>query len=1243
MEKPDYLSPIIEVIQSYNLIDLLAKVGALQLYPENANHSIRLEAFSHAINCIKYEPNRPIITRHRLFRLCNEPPLGNSYIQSQEDPTPNAFTEAFTFFGGSYIVFPGQLSDPTFILQHLNAAIFLSNKFKPHKYFRNKIYGMNRSLLELSDIIATRAGLARNMPPKPVSEKIYIPIDIDTKKNAVVFSSHELGDILDSLGLNYSALEPFIEPFGKLYADSYSFQNSPLHSQPIIRFENDFIVSEPWILLASLRHHILLSAKEFGVLDLLVEEFQTAILHTVGSSLDRLGHKQIPRALKEADIKISVRESLWSLDTDKILYAAVITDNFTDYVGDELFEDHINFEEGEILDKHLTNVEQQIRKDAINLGDIFFLLINAGIGRSQIIGLQLDKLKQEPIVLMLSASDLEIISLLYISDYLVLYKFAKAQQSIRKTTEVFSWSTLDEFEIYRKNECSYYLDDGPRPSLINIAPGSERELKLEVLQKLDIHAVPMFESSGWVEVANVYHVLSCPIYTPINFYSNQIGFFVELLPVSFWVVAKIEVNQFEKHPDLPNPGIFVDLISYWIWQFGNELSKCLTGVDFDFPIVIDVKIDETEEWAQSKKNKQNNSPLSINIVSEYKIQITVKPAIIEMLSTADNFGELQVIKLVLHGFSDLLNSDGWIEQSIELTNLIPQFIEEQRSNPRKKKVIAINPNLIPTLLPGNLISFRKVQEADRSELLDDAGKHLQDEHHLVEGVIPKEQHVNILNSIVGYYFNKLSNIISNLNSEHLLDFLVTHYEAIISERINRHITIATQLACFSSVQELTQQLVEQLPEIDDAAISCRFLIEYVVVQPPKGKNPISLVVYDQMMALASEIISRGNQSDFAKYGLFDFDFNLLASGRLGFNRSLFNKRINTYQNARSKIEIIEAGENFPRWWKEKAIIDPNDYPPRVKELNLAFKAEFGLVFTDISRFISELGDLSMSMESSQLKIMELNALVAQMSDILDWCPEKVLSIINFLSLSPRDKFLEPLHPFNKADIYPWRMSRGLSYMRRPLLIVVKNEQTTVCWGVRHLFASLDYLLQATVSGRLQDRFQSKKMQEFLGKISTNEGEEFNNKVYQFIASLPGVIVSKKVKKVCGKRIGSPGNDFGDLDVLAFFTKSRTIAIIECKDLEIARNAIEMSREMEALFIGNAHSESTIVKHMRRVDWVKSNIYLVLESYGIKDNKKWKIAPLLVVSSEMITPHFYNAPVPVFSFSQFVSNYLPKHN
>jgi len=182
MKNFDYLPEIIESIKPYDPIDMLAKVAVLQLYPENASQSIRIEALAHAINCIPYLPGKPKVSRHKFSQILNEPPLGKGDIQSQEDPASNAFTEAFTFFGGSYIVFPGQISESTFILKNLNHAIFLSEEFIPYKDFRNRIYAMNLGILAISDMMARGMGLKRNMLPIMRSRSIYVPNDIDQKQ-----------------------------------------------------------------------------------------------------------------------------------------------------------------------------------------------------------------------------------------------------------------------------------------------------------------------------------------------------------------------------------------------------------------------------------------------------------------------------------------------------------------------------------------------------------------------------------------------------------------------------------------------------------------------------------------------------------------------------------------------------------------------------------------------------------------------------------------------------------------------------------------------------------------------------------------------------------------------------------------------------------------------------------------------------------------------------------------------------
>lgn len=1218
---------------------MLAKVAILQLYPENASQSIRIEALAHAINCIPYIPGKPKVSRHKLSQILNEPPLGKGDIQSQEDPASNAFTEAFTFFGGSYIVFPGQISEPTFNLKNLNHAIFHSEEFFSHKDFRKKIYAMNLGILALSNILAHRMGLERNMLPVIKSRSIYVPNDIDQKTSIVTFPLAELEELLDSFKIGYKAIEPFIQDFGLLSSDSYSFQNSPLHSRPLIRFEDQIIVAEPWMLLATLRQHILLVAKEYNLLDLLFTAYTTIVLHSIDSSLHRLGYKETGYKFDQPKLDIEIQESVWYLDTDKALYVAAVFDDFRDFVGDEVFEVQNDRNQGEIIDDRLSSVEQKLYADAINLGGVFYLIIQVGIGRSTVMGLNFDKTNKKAIATVLSANELNILSVLFPSDRFLLYKFAKAQQAILDSTKVIAWSALDEFSIYRDNHFSFYLSDDARPTLINIAPGSGLGIIKEYLDKVDIHAVRSYRSNGWFEVENYYRHRSCPIFTPINFNPSEIALVVELPNTTIWVTANVDYEKESRISEKQNPFAFVDIISYWLWQFYIICPDCFSQINLDNPLHFEVLINQENNEDESIKK----TPLVATCFpSNNKMEIHISPEVVNLINTPDNSGELEIVNYVLRGLSVLLTTNGWTEQAGKIQDQLHNFIELEKSSPRKKKVLSIDPSINPTMLPGNPITFRKIQEADTSNVLDDEGDFIKREFQLSPGPIPNSQHVFTLNKIVEFLFMKLASMIDDLYPEHLLDFLVTHYEAIIFQRSNRRLTIPTQLACFSSSKELVEQLIEELPEIDDAALSCRFLIEYVVAQPPTGKNPISFEVYDQLMALSSEIIARANQSDMAKYGLFNFDFAFLESGRLGFNRSEFNSKVNTFQNHRSADEIYHAGDNFARWWKERPEIEPKDFPLEVKELNQAFEAEFGIMFSDLTLLISELGNLSLDVSQAQYKTMEFSTLVEQLSKTLHWNQDKTLKIVNFLSLEPRDEFLNPPNPFLKTDVYPWRMSRGLSYLRRPLLIVINNGYKNVCWGVRHLFASSDYLLQAVVSGRLQDRYISRAMQDFIGKNSTKKGEEFNQRVFDSCALIPGVISRKKVKAISGKRIGYPDKDLGDIDVMAFFPNKRIIAVIECKDLGIARNAIEMSHELEVLFTGNSKKEATITKHKKRSEWIKDNLPSVLDSVGIHDKTKWKVEPILVVGSEMMTSAFHKSTIPVYQVDRFISEYLSRY-
>ena len=85
------------------------------------------------------------------------------------------------------------------------------------------------------------------------------------------------------------------------------------------------------------------------------------------------------------------------------------------------------------------------------------------------------------------------------------------------------------------------------------------------------------------------------------------------------------------------------------------------------------------------------------------------------------------------------------------------------------------------------------------------------------GKIHPNDVVKILNTGVSFIFEKLEKLVASLSSKYLLEFLIGHHEAIVTERAFRQINIPTQLACFMDSEELTKQLVEHMPKLAEAA------------------------------------------------------------------------------------------------------------------------------------------------------------------------------------------------------------------------------------------------------------------------------------------------------------------------------------------------------------------------------------------------------------------------------------------
>ena len=106
---------------------------------------------------------------------------------------------------------------------------------------------------------------------------------------------------------------------------------------------------------------------------------------------------------------------------------------------------------------------------------------------------------------------------------------------------------------------------------------------------------------------------------------------------------------------------------------------------------------------------------------------------------------------------------------------------------------------------------------------------------------------------------------------------------------------------------------------------------------------MSAAVYERLLALASEIIQVGFQSDVIHLGLSDAKLSLLPSGRLGRNFDSYEEASRIFMASYAAHDVARAGERFGRTRPQER------KPPSVlmTELDSASRAEFGHTVTEI--------------------------------------------------------------------------------------------------------------------------------------------------------------------------------------------------------------------------------------------------------------------------------------------------------
>lgn len=1201
---PDLVRPAAE-LQAYDQLDLFQRLAVMNLMTENASNSCRLDLAASAL--LTLEPRSEpgfVVSDHRWTKWFKSTPVSSDWVRRAEDPCCNPFVDEIAFFGGSYRLMPGQMPESSHSLRALLRAIFANgDDLAPlSEEFLSEAHDATLLALTLSDRCIRPLGDPSALHPRTSpSQTLFQPPrgQLERLRPAVTISDEELGHLAGRLRIGTRAFDALISLRGTDIAVSSDLEQLPVYDAPFVRVRANVVVLAPSSIPMALTRHLVRLAVAAGQSDALAARFRRVVFENVMDSLDLLGSRLMtsPHAVD----RMPGIAADFSLDTDKLLTVLVLSDPLS--VPFSVSEQWERTDLGERINDWIA--EQEVLATARSgLNGLAILVVIASPCRSQMVGLSASRFAR---TLLLTAEALEVIAQSEPGHQLLLWQYADSSERIREHARVFSFDPLDEFSYWRNNRYSYYSSDDGVPNAIMIDPGTAMALRTEARERSGRRGILASDGVSIAEVIR-FHGPDVPVFAIRPEPGRPLEIAVDQLAIPLWVrVPRPLENSDTNHAHLLYG--LADFASYWLWQFTSFLTPRLQRLGRTHDVfILDIVIAHPELWA---KDGNSGRPLEIS-PSEHGITATFYPGAVDLFYRGDNSGERVLVRQLLQAIDTISFDDPSTRSTEEELDLaIDRFAP---LGPKKKMPVFRN-ELALMLNEHGLPRYRPLQMAVLDAWRDQEWP-LLERLGLSEGVVPRAQRVSTLNALVDELFGVFERLVASLNPDRLLDWLIAQDERLAQRQRHTEQMLPAQIECFGSAPAMLERLRREGPELATTAISHRFLIEYVVAQPPAGPRPFSVGTYDELIALAAYLVGTALDSDAIRYDLADTQIRVLPSHRLGRSVTSYSNAIANFLDRTNAAQIEYAQTKFASHWDAPGINSQGDPPIGLEEFSAATRAEFGLSLQDVADFLSVLVAIGET-QDGVVKRMPLAELRPVIESELQWPATQLDAAFALLTQRPRDSFLNVPSGFLMRDVFPWRFGRRLSYLMRPLLI--RNDD--VFWGTRAVLRANDYLFNHIADGRYEAH--SPELQALRGRMTNISGHAFNERVATRCRALQYEHVRSQVTEIGGRRVERARSEpLGDVDVLAIDQLNRCVLAVETKDFSMARNPAEFRSEGQKL------AEAPVI-HEERVGWLRANLQHLLTTFGIHDDAAlWIVHPLVVVAGEPFTPFLAKLPMEV---------------
>jgi len=1214
--------------RKYDLKEIISTIAGLHLHPENHSHTVRLEVASHLACSLKHG-GKDKIDPDRLKNKLNEYLDPFCEVGVLEDPPEQLFTENIEFYGGNYIIYPGIYDCEPFVLRMLFKTLFLEENEYPQE-FLDTIYATSLCILSLSNEIARRLNQSRYMvSPSNWHQNIDIPEEklLEKYRCSVIFPNEELEELLNRKNIDSRFLAPFTISVGDSAFKERDTKKNPLFITPIVKFEDDIIVAHPSSLAAALRHFIWNISGNFKCRDILAENYRKSVFVGIKESLELIGFYEVDISLPPKSDESSIEESVYQIDTDKLVYAVLICDDAKNYPTNDINGEWNALKLEEVIRSRICQIVAYLKREFEHCNAVLVLRVYGKIGRN----FKTIFDDQNLLTLSICADELELLSQLRKCEPLTLWKFAEAYTNFAKSNEISSWSFLDTFSGYIQHNHSFSAGDKKEPISLNILAGTGRDLRIKATKKFDFHSAQKENPSGFITVCKVSEDESDETYTPYYRIDRPIVRLVEGYDQAIW----IEPQSTEHSPEqLALYTLISDTISYWVSQIKPSIKSLLSSTGTD-PIEIRYELEDFHLWLNCEfEDMSDVTPKCGFSIEGRSILFSIPHTIVPYLKRPDNVGERIILNSLLEAIDEFIiqSSGKHVLDKTERHNIIEFYAP---IGPKKKVLIAgsgenglLFQNFTP---PPRLLQMHDL-EAQKKNLVEDLGLEFS-----IGEYSDKAEQMKICEKVVNTYLRRIRESLTQFSHEPLFQYLIGFHEGLLHYQAYIQFSTPQMISCYTDVDELATEMIKDLPNIYSTALSTRVLIEIIAAEPPAGDRVVSISELDKLLALTYHLINWADISDRIRFDLVQIKIILLGNGRIRCE-SLGDTNFDALLLRAKTLEGIES-----------ALLHSKDQYKSTDEraafrldsrYDTAFNAEVGISLQEAAQFIICLihscEQFICIEQNSPTLSLPLSEFKKRIISALNWPEDRVIKAINLFSLSPREKWdLAPEGFTLNEDILPWRYNRRLSYLRRPLIIGPETDtEPMIFWGSLHVESSFSYLAELIDSGRYKNpQGMSEEMQKLLGEIKRENGKFFVSKVCKWFKDNTEYIVDPNVPIAPNEKLDSTSN-LGDIDVLLIDIVQKKIFSIECKNINFGRNAREIDNEISRFIIDKERRKSWASKHIDRDEWLKNNVKKVASAYNL-DSNSYDVISIFMLSESIFTSISQKIPLPTFSYPQLL--------